>query len=383
MGGSQSVPDKNSFYQAKEHFADEFPVWTQEGFDLVKVYVSELFTSDPEALKKVGERVIKGLSEDNILILHNDTPSHSLITAAAKEVKSFLTQSQEQKEECSAEKENGKRLYYSGYSLIHFENRDNKRDQEWRDVFQIRFSELDHIPWPSTTFKSATTQLYESQWAICTQVMHALSLALNLNPLDLLALAGSSEEDYPKPNPLKSENTNLSLFHYFDKNMSYKTPQRCMVHRDHGLLTLLPKTDLPGLELLHPRLKQWIPIEQFIDENDILLYCGEALHEVTNKAVTPATHRVVRLPQKERFSMPFEMKPNNSALLRNLVRPENEPRPSTFEGLTKRLQWERIITQVNRADGIAPTDSAVAEQKEQPNFGQAHHDVQLPSVTVS
>ena len=55
--------------------------------------------------------------------------------------------------------------------------------------------------------------------------MHALALALNLNPPDLLSLVGSSTEEGAKPDVFKSENTNLCLFHYYDKLMSYKTPQ--------------------------------------------------------------------------------------------------------------------------------------------------------------
>lgn len=379
MGNTQPLPEKNSFYQAKEHFADDFPAWTQDGFEIVKLKVDELFTADTEKLKKIGERVVEGLSKDNVLIIQNSPAFHQTVLEAAKEAKIFLSQSQEQKEQYAAEKVDGKRAFYSGYSLVHFDNRDNKRDREWRDVFQIRHHEDEKIPWPTDSFKTATRKLYDNQWSICAQVLHAIALALDISPSSLFQLVGSPDA----PDSHKSENTNLSLFHYFDKNMSYKTPQKCMVHKDHGLLTMLPKTDLPGLELLHPVLRQWVPLEQFIDENDVLLYCGEALAEVTNSRVVPATHRVVRLPQKERFSMPFEMKPDNAAVLNNLVCPEKdvEQKPSTFDGLTKRLQWERIMKSVDRADGIQPAEPSKEDQEL--DFGQAHHDVQLPSISVS
>jgi len=388
MGNTQDkLPEKNTHYAVKEHFAEDHPVWTQDGFEIVKIKVDELFTTDPEELRKIGERVLEGLSKDNILIIQNNNEFNAKVKAAYEETKKFLSQSQDEKDEYSAEQIDKKRAYYSGYSLVYFENRDNKRDKEWRDVFQIRYCEEGHIPWPSDTLKQASRQLYEAQWSICVQVLHALALAININPLDLLALAvgkGNTEKHL-----FQSKNTNLCLFHYYDKEMSYKTPQKCMIHKDHGLLTLLPKSDLPGLELLHPRLKQWIPMEQFIDDNDVLLYCGEALSVVTNSLVVPATHRVVRIPQKERYSMPFEAKPNDDAILRNLVHPEKDTQPTTFDGLTKRLQWERIQKQVNRTDGIEPTEDGIAPQQAQgdgdetkPDLGQAQHDVQLPSISV-
>jgi isopenicillin N synthase-like dioxygenase len=62
---------------------------------------------------------------------------------------------------------------------------------------------------------------------------------------------------------------------------------------------------------------------------------------VTNKEVTPATHRVVRLPQKERFSMPFEMKPNNDAVLRNLVHPEKGMEKNREMMKETKRKWRR------------------------------------------
>lgn len=385
MGNVQSaIPEKNSFYQTKEHFAEDLPVWSKDGFEIVKIKVDELFAADEEKLKQIGERVVEGLSKDNIIILQNSNSFYENANNALSESKSFLSKSQEEKTKFKSDEINGKRAFYSGYSLIHFENRDNKRDKEWRDVFQVRCSEEDHIPWPSEEYKKAILQHYGDQWSICVKVLHALALALSLSPLSLLSLVvgeGKSHEDINK-----SVNSNLSLFRYFDKFMSYKTPQRCMIHKDHGLLTLLPKTEVPGLELLHPGLQQWIPIEQFVDSNDVLLYCGEALSVVTGERVGAATHRVVRLPERERFSMPFELKPNDDAVIENLFSSHNHSVPTTFSGLTKRLQWERIMKQVDRADGIEPMDvtkvKEAIESDEKPNFGQAHHDVQLPSISV-
>lgn len=60
------------------------------------------------------------------------------------------------------------------------------------------------------------------------QALHAIALFLNINPEDLFNLIGwTKNSESLDPNPLKSVNTNLCYFHYFDKNSSYTTPQVC------------------------------------------------------------------------------------------------------------------------------------------------------------
>lgn len=363
MGNNASaLPEKNSYAHCREHYADDYPVWTQDGFEIVKVNVDELFTSDSNKLKEVGDRIVQGLSKDNILILRNTPETYAKVVNGYKVAMEFLAMPEEHKKlVANPETVATKRTHHSGYSLIHFLNQSNRRDQEWRDVYQIRFSEEGHIPWPSDSFKTASQELYNSQWMICVQVLRAIALSLALDVNDLFKMVGSPESD--TPDPYKSGNTNLCYFHYFDRFQSYKTPQKCMVHKDHGLLTILPKSDLPGLELLHPQLEQWIPMEQFIDNNEMLLYCGISLGMVTNSRVIPATHRVVRLPKLERHSMPFEMKPDEEASLRNLVDPSADTEVLTYADLSRRLTWEKVVTQVNRSDGIEPGSEEEKEWK--------------------
>jgi len=172
-----------------------------------------------------------------------------------------------------------------------------------------------------------------------------------------LQLLGKNES--ASPDPHNSQNTNLCFFHYFDKLQSYSQPQKCMVHADHGLLTIVPRSDLPGLEVFNKALSAWIPVEKFIGNDDLLLFCGLAFERVTNSSVPSLTHRVARQPKLERYSMPFEMKPNDDAVL-TPFNSEKVDDCKTFDQLTKGEAWAKIMRQVRRSDAIEP--GSVEEQ---------------------
>jgi len=88
------------------------------------------------------------------------------------------------------------------------------------------------------------------------------------------------------------------------------------VHQDTGLITLLPASTTPGLEILDRNNNLWIPVEKFLQPNDILLFGGLVMQKITCGVIQAAVHRVVREPKMERYSMPLEVKPNNDTILK-------------------------------------------------------------------
>ena len=77
-------------------------------------------------------------------------------------IKEFLNRSKAEKAKYLAKPQELK----SGYSEIVFDNRDNLRDPEIRDVFQIRMGEEGPIPWFSDEFKQRSYAHFERQWNI-------------------------------------------------------------------------------------------------------------------------------------------------------------------------------------------------------------------------
>lgn len=65
------------------------------------------------------------------------------------------------------------------------------------------------------------TLLWAYLFKITVQALRAIATYLNVDPRELSEMVGSQA----MPDPHDSINSNLSLFHYFDKFMSYTTPQ--------------------------------------------------------------------------------------------------------------------------------------------------------------
>ncbi len=66
----------------------------------------------------------------------------------------------------------------------------------------------------------------------------------------------------------------MCMFRYNDDKKIYKSTQKCMVHQDSGVITLLPRATVPGLELLDSKKGGWMPIEKFTKPNDVLVFLG-------------------------------------------------------------------------------------------------------------
>ena len=132
--------------------------------------------------------------------------------------------------------------------------------------------------------------------------------------------------------------TNLSLFRYTD-TQGYTCTQKCMVHQDNGLLTLLPKSTLPGLQILYQ--DQWVALEEYTQPGDMLVYVGLCTQLISGDTLPALRHRVVRQPAAIRYSLPFELRPNKEAQI---------TKDTTADQLWKSVMWARIMNSVNRAD---------------------------------
>lgn len=138
-----------------------------------------------------------------------------------------------------------------------------------------------------------------------------------------------------------SPETNLSMFRYSD-TQNYSHTQNCMVHKDNGFITLLPKSTAAGIQVLHN--DQWFPMEEFTKEGQMLVYLGESSEVMSNHFLSALRHRVVRQPGGIRYSSPFEVKALKKAEI--------------IDGLTgseieSNSRWQRTRNAVSRIDTVA------------------------------
>jgi isopenicillin N synthase-like dioxygenase len=93
-------------------------------------------------------------------------------------------------------------------------------------------------------------------------------------------------------------------------------------HSDHGFITLLPLSDVPGLEILTQSGK-WIPAPHI--PGAILVNTGEFLNRWTNGRFIATPHRVVS-PARDRYAITFFYSPCDEAVaepLDSCVSPDN------------------------------------------------------------
>jgi len=102
---------------------------------------------------------------------------------------------------------------------------------------------------------------------------------------------------------------------------------RSAAHEDINLITLLPASTAPGLEI-RTRDGDWIAIDNPPDS--IIVNAGDMLQMHTDGRIRSATHRVVNLPGR-RFSIPHFVHPRSDVVLRG------EPRLTAGEYLRQRL----------------------------------------------
>jgi len=110
-------------------------------------------------------------------------------------------------------------------------------------------------------------------------------------------------------------NSVLRVIHYPPVGDAPPGAVRAAQHEDINLLTVLPVSTAPGLELL-TRDGRWMPV--LPPAGAVLCDTGDMMHLLTGGRLPATTHRVVN-PETDvhspRFSMPFFMHPRSSCRL--------------------------------------------------------------------
>ena len=99
-------------------------------------------------------------------------------------------------------------------------------------------------------------------------------------------------------------------------------------HQDHGFMTLLPLSDVPGLEI-RTRAGNWINADH-MGEDAVIINTGEFLNRWTNGRFLASPHRVIP-PKKDRYSMALFFNPSPGTIADPLDTCVSEDNPAKYE----------------------------------------------------
>jgi isopenicillin N synthase-like dioxygenase len=91
-------------------------------------------------------------------------------------------------------------------------------------------------------------------------------------------------------------------------------------HKDTSLLTLLPPASIPGLQVLNPETKQWLPVELPLNDDRVAILSSGLMSKITEKLIPHNIHRVISQPNSTegRTSLTFFLLPHRDAPITKL-----------------------------------------------------------------
>jgi len=152
--------------------------------------------------------------------------------------------------------------------------------------------------WPAElpTFERAFTRLFAQTEAFANRLLRVIATWLELAPDRLVELT-------------RDGNSVMRVIHYPPVLEAPPGAVRAARHEDINLLTVLPVSTAPGLELL-THDGEWLAVQP--PAGTVICDTGDMMQELTQGRLRATTHRVVTPPGTEgssRYSLPFFMHP--------------------------------------------------------------------------
>lgn len=237
----------------------------------------------------------------------------------------------------------GRQRGYTGFGVEHAKDSDKADIKEfWQtgrelpDDHPARLAGQPANVWPETPsrFRAVFSDLYARIDAFANELLEAITLHVGMDGSPLL-------------DAVRVGNSVQRIIHY--PPLSAGVPEgsvRSAAHEDINLLTVLPASTQPGLEVLDKATRTWRAV---VTPPDVMVCdTGDILQRITGGRLPAITHRVVNPPQSAnvaRYSMPFFCHPRPDYLL--------PPSQAGGEPITAgAFLRERLI-----ANGVLPADA--------------------------
>eukprot|EP01094_Clydonella_sp_ATCC50884_P000858 TRINITY_DN1063_c0_g1_i1.p1 TRINITY_DN1063_c0_g1~~TRINITY_DN1063_c0_g1_i1.p1 ORF type:complete len:214 (+),score=44.59 TRINITY_DN1063_c0_g1_i1:110-751(+) len=129
------------------------------------------------------EHLLQCMRERGFVVLRMSAEEKAAVSRLYDTMREFFAHSVAEKQSMAPpQRIDGQRTQFSGYSQIHFDNRNNRRDPEYRDVFQVRPGEPQSVPWPEGfAMEEHAMAVYENMWTTaCTSPSPSMVVFLSL-----------------------------------------------------------------------------------------------------------------------------------------------------------------------------------------------------------
>ncbi|MFK7929163.1 MAG: isopenicillin N synthase family dioxygenase [Myxococcota bacterium] len=208
--------------------------------------------------------------------------------------------------------EDGRQRGYTSFGVEHAKDQDAPDLKEfWHvgrelpETHPLRVSgdvPANRFPHEVPEFSRVMKQLFISQERFANRLLEAVG--------DYLGLAEHTFRDL-----VQDGNSVLRVIHYPDTGDTVPAGAvRAAQHEDINLLTVLPASTQPGLELL-TRDGSWLPVQT--PPNVMICDTGDMMQLITGGRLPATTHRVVNPEASDggRLSMPFFLHPSPDQML--------------------------------------------------------------------
>lgn len=183
-----------------------------------------------------------------------------------------------------------------------------KYTDDVKEFFQMRkASGIAEFPWPRVAhYQERITALWDLLDQMSRFFIGSMCESIGL-PRDVL---DDLFDTVPQPSGSFSHSI-MGLYRYFGHRIETTT---CLVHRDMGLVSLIPRANLPGLEVLDCSNHKWIEVEKFATRDDIIMIGCQTLDRITNGYFPGNIHRVVG-EKDVRTSIVYKMRAHSDGII--------------------------------------------------------------------
>ncbi|KAK7319824.1 hypothetical protein RJT34_04552 [Clitoria ternatea] len=229
--------------------------------------------------------------------------------------------------------------------LGYFEAEHTKNVRDWKEIYDFNVQQPTFIPplveqpddeqnfqfqwdnrWPQNPpeFKEACQEYAEEVEKLAYKLMELIAVSLGLE--------GSRFREFFIHNT-----SNIRLNHY----PACPYPDLALGlghHKDTGVLTVLAQDDVGGLEVRRKSDGEWIRVTPI--SNSFIINVGDMIQVWSNDAYESVEHRVMVNSEKDRFSIPFFLKPALYTDVEPLQELTNDKNPPKY----KAINWGKFRT---------------------------------------